>query len=136
MTISAATSITVQFYDVDPMNVVWHGNYPRYLEQARTTLLDKIGYSYAEMAASGVMWPIVEMQLKYIRPVRFGQTITVEATIVEYENRIKIAYRINDAVSGELLTKAQTTQLAIEAATGELQFVSPQALLDKIRALA
>jgi acyl-CoA thioester hydrolase len=33
--LSAETVITVNFYDLDPMNVVWHGNYPRFLEQGR-----------------------------------------------------------------------------------------------------
>ncbi len=133
--ISADVTIQAQFYDLDPMEVVWHGNYARYLEQARCALLDRIGYNYPDMAASGFMWPIVDMQLKYVRPIRFAQTVIVTATLAEYENRIRIDYRIRDEKSGEVLTKARTVQLAVHAKTGELSFDSPPILIEKVRAL-
>ncbi|CAA7627919.1 conserved hypothetical protein [Candidatus Terasakiella magnetica] len=130
--ISTAVTLKAQFYDLDPMQVVWHGNYPRYLEEARCALLDRIGYNYPQMAASGYVWPIVDLRIKYVRPVRFAQEIRVEATLVEYENRLKIDYRIFDAASGEVLTKASTTQVAVEAASGELCLESPAILIDKV----
>ncbi len=133
--ISADVTIQAQFYDLDPMEVVWHGNYARYLEQARCALLDRIGYNYPDMAASGFMWPIVDMQLKYVRPIRFAQTVVVTATLSEYENRIRIDYRIRDEKTGELLTKARTVQLAVNAKSGELSFESPPVLIEKVRAL-
>lgn len=133
--ISAEVTIQAQFYDLDPMQVVWHGNYARYLEQARCALLDRIGYNYPEMAESGFMWPIVDMQLKYVRPIRFAQTVRVTATLVEYENRLRIDYRIRDAGSGEVLTKARTIQLAVATGTQELAFESPAILIEKVKAL-
>ncbi|CAO3424035.1 acyl-CoA thioesterase [Azospirillum doebereinerae] len=133
--ISATVAIQAQFYHLDPMQVVWHGNYAQFLEQARCALLERIGYSYPEMAASGYMWPIVDMRLKYVRPVRLAQTILVEATLVEYENRIKVDYRIRDEKTGELLNKAHTVQLAVSVETGELSFDSPAVLIEKVRAL-
>ena len=134
--LSAEIHAQVQFNDVDPMNVVWHGNYPRFLETARTALLDRLGYSYEQMAESGHVWPIVEMTIKYVRAVRFRQKLRVIATLVEYENRLRIDYRILDGDSGELLTKARTTQVAVKAATGELCLESPAALIDCVRNLA
>ena len=133
--ISAEISVQAQFYDLDPMQVVWHGNYARFLEQARCALLDRIGYNYPEMAASGYVWPIVDLHVKYVRPIRFGQVIAVTATLSEYENRIRIDYRIRDEKTGELLTKARTVQLAVKEATGELCFESPAVFADKVRAL-
>jgi acyl-CoA thioester hydrolase len=133
--ISAEVDIVAQFYDLDPMQVVWHGNYARFFEQARCALLDKIGYNYPEMDQSGYMWPIVDMQAKFIRPILFAQAFRVEATLVDYENRLKIAYRCIDKKSGEVLTKAHTTQVAVLAATGELCLESPPTLIDKVRAL-
>lgn len=131
--ISAEIEIVAQFYDLDPMQVVWHGNYVKYLEQARCALLDKIGYSYPQMHESGFLWPIVEMQLKYVRPIRYAQVILVSATLVEYENRLKVSYRCRDKITGEVLTKAHTTQVAVDAASGELCLESPPVLIDKIR---
>jgi len=131
--ISAEITVTAQFYDLDPMRVVWHGNYPRYLEQARCALLDRIGYNYPEMDESGYLWPIVDMRLKYVRPIRFAQTVRVRATLVEYENRLRIEYRITDETTGAVLTKATTTQLAVEAATQDLCLESPPALVERVR---
>ncbi|HWT96345.1 MAG TPA: acyl-CoA thioesterase [Terriglobales bacterium] len=133
--ISAEVDIVAQFYDLDPMQVVWHGNYARFLEQARCALLDKIGYNYPQMDQSGFMWPIVEMQTKFVRPIRFAQAIRVEANLLEYENRLKISYRCRDKLSGAVLTKAHTVQVAVVMASGELCLESPPVLIEKVRAL-
>jgi acyl-CoA thioester hydrolase len=133
--ISAEATTKIQFYDVDAMQVVWHGNYARYLELARCALLEKIGYSYPEMARSGYFWPVVDMRIKYVRPVRMAQQIRLIATLVEYENRLRIDYRIVDVASGDLLSKAQTTQLAVAIGTGQLEFNSPSELIDKVKVL-
>ncbi len=134
--LEAEITVKAGFYDLDPMEVVWHGNYARYLEDARCALLDRIGYNYAEMRNSGFMWPIVDMHTKYIRPIRFAQEVRVTATLVEYENRIRIDYRIHDVLTGEVLTKAQTTQVAVALETGETHFESPPVLLEKILRLS
>ena len=133
--ISADVVIKAQMYDLDPMGVVWHGNYARFLEQARCALLDRIGFNYLQMEASGHLWPIVDMRLKYVGPIRFAQEIVVTATLAEWRNRLKIEYRIRDRTSGEVLTKAHTVQVAVVAATGELLLESPPALTEKMAEL-
>jgi acyl-CoA thioester hydrolase len=134
--ISAAIQTKAQFYDLDPMEVVWHGNYPRFLEQARCALLDKIAFNYVEMSRTAYIWPIVDMRIKYVRPVRFGQEITVSATLAEYENRIKIDYVITDTATGEALTKAHTIQVAVHKASGETVFESPAELRHAVERVA
>jgi acyl-CoA thioester hydrolase len=131
--ISTEMTLTAQFYDLDPMGVVWHGHYARFLEQARCQLLDGIGYNYAEMQASGYIWPIVDLRIKYVRPIRFHQKFTIAATLVESANRLKIEYVIRDKASGEILTKACTIQVAVDAATNELCMESPAILTDKLK---
>ena len=115
------------------MGVTWHGNYFRYLETARSALLSKIGYNYAQMTASGFLWPIVDARIKYVKPTRFGQHLKIKATLDEYENRLKIAYAITDGETGEIVTKATTTQVAVDRASGEMCFCLSQVLLDKIQ---
>lgn len=129
---SAEIELQVQFFDLDPMNIVWHGNYVKYLEQARCALLESIGYNYPDMKASGYMWPIIDMHLRYIGPAAFGQTIRARAAIVEWENRLKIDYLITDAQTGKRLTRATTTQVAVSIDTGEMCFVSPPVLFEKL----
>jgi len=130
--LTTAVDVEVPFHDVDAMNVAWHGHYVKYFELARCALLRCFDYDYPQMQASGYLWPIVECSLKYVRPARYSQRLRVEATLVEYENRIKIAYLIRDAASGERLTKGHTTQVAVDASSGELQFVSPAVVLAKL----
>lgn len=135
MQLVAEARTEVQFYDLDPMNVVWHGHYPRFLELGRGALLDMIGYNYPQMAASGYVWPIVDMRIKYVKPARLARNLIVRATLLEYENRIKIGYRISEEASGELLTKAQTIQLCVHAETGELRLDCPREFIAKVKAL-
>src|SRR4249920_3099287 len=98
--------LTPAFHDLDPMAVVWHGHYLKYFELARCALLQRFDYDYLQMHASGYLWPIVDLRSKYVRSARIGQKLRVNARIVEWENRLKIEYRITDAVSGQLLTRA------------------------------
>ena len=98
---SVEVEMQVQFFDLDPMQIVWHGNYVKYLEVARCALLDSIHYNYVEMKASGYAWPVIDMQLRYVGSASFGQRLKLRADIVEWENRLKIDYLITDAQTGK-----------------------------------
>jgi acyl-CoA thioester hydrolase len=128
----AETETQVQFFDLDPMDVVWHGHYVKYLEIVRGVLLDTINYNYAQMKASGYLWPVVDMHVRYAGSATFGQRLKLRAEIVEWENRLKIGYLITDAASGRRLTRASTTQVAVEIVSGEMCFVSPRVLLERL----
>jgi acyl-CoA thioester hydrolase len=133
--ISAEVVIKIQFYDLDPMRIVWHGNYPRFLEQARSALFEKMSFGYREMSESGFAWPIVDLRIKYVRPIDPTHAIKVTATLVEYENRLKTNYIITDAETEEVLTKARTIQVTVNRASNELCFETPSALVEKVRRL-
>ena len=128
----AETETQVQFFDLDPMEVVWHGHYVKYFEIIRGVLLDTIDYNYPQMKASGYVWPIVDMHVRYAASATFGQRLKLRAEIVEWENRLKIGYLITDAASGRRLTRASTTQVAVEIVSGEMCFVSPPVLLERL----
>lgn len=129
----ASIDIEVPFYDVDMMNIVWHGNYIKYFEQARCKLLDLIGYNYQSMGKSGYAWPIIDVHIRYARPVAFRQIITVTASLVEYEHRLKIKYLVTDTATGRRLTKGYTTQVAVDIKTNEMCYQSPAVLLEKLQ---
>ena len=131
--VTTKTPISIHFFDVDPMNVVWHGNYPRFLEMARVTLMEKLNYSYAEMQASGYMWPIVDMRIKYVRPIMLHHKIIVEAALMEYENRFLVDYRIHDEATGDLLTKATTIQVAVKEGNSTMEMESPAVLINLVK---
>lgn len=133
--LSQDTFLKVPFFDVDSMNIVWHGHYCKYLEVARCELLDKIGYNYTDMKNSGFMFPIVDLQIKYVQPLVFEQKIHIVSSLVEWECRLKIDYRIFDADSHQLLTKATSIQAAVKADTKQLQFVCPDIFVQRVNQL-
>lgn len=131
----AEVDMQVQFFDLDPMEIVWHGNYVKYLEIARCALLDLIGYNYTQMKESGYAWPVIDLHLRYVKPAVFGQRLKLKASIVEWESQLKIDYLITDAASGYRLTRASTTQVAVDMRTREMCFVSPPILFEKLGVL-
>ncbi len=132
-TISASVDFQVEFYDVDAMKVVWHGNYARYFEIGRMALFDKLGYGYLEMEASGFAWPVVDLHIRYVRPARLGQKLRVTAELMEWENRVVMEFAILDVATGERLTKGDSVQVAVEAKSGELLFLTPEIFQAKVR---
>jgi len=132
--LSTETVVRAQFFDLDPMNIVWHGNYARFLEQARCEMLDRLDYNYTQMRESGFAFPIVEMRVKYVAPIRFRQDFVVTTTLVEYENRLRFDYIIRDLASGTVLTRARTIQVAVRIDTGELCLECPPVLIEKVQA--
>ena len=130
--LAAEIEIEVPFQDIDVMEVVWFGNYARYFEVARSALFRSLDFDYPQMRTSGFLWPVVEYHVKYVRPARYGQRITVRAELLEFENRLKIGYLIQDSPTGEKLTKGHTIQVAVSAETGEIQYVSPPVLLERV----
>lgn len=130
--LSHEIELSPAFHDLDPMEIVWHGNYVKYLELARCALLAKFGYDYPQMRDSGYAWPIVDMRLKYVKTTEFGQRIRIRAEIVEWENRLKIEYLIFDAVTGNKINKAYTIQVAVDMASREMQYICPEVLWRKL----
>lgn len=101
-----------EFFDTDPMGIMWHGNYVKYLEMARCKLLDEIGYNYIKMQDNGFTLPIVKMDLKYINPIYFNEYFIVEISVIECDITLKFKYTL---LSKDELTiaKANTTQVAV-----------------------
>ena len=130
--ITASVELEIPFHDVDVMQVAWHGHYVKYLEIARCALLDKIEYNYPQMEQSGYAWPIIDMQIRYVGSTKFKQKIVIKATLVEWENRLRIKYLISDAATGKRLTKGQTDQVAVDLKTNEMLLVSPEILIRKL----
>lgn len=129
--VSEETVVTAEFFDVDAMNVVWHGNYVKYMEVARCALLDKIGYGYKEMVKEGYAYPVTSINLKYVRSLLFGDKAVVKTYLTEYENCIKIKYEIFNQ-DGVLCTKAESTQMALNIETKESSFISSPWLIERV----
>jgi len=78
---SFSTRLRVRYAETDAAGVVYYGNYLIYFEVVRVELLRALGYPIAEIEARGVLLPVVEARLKYLRPARLDDLLTVSARL-------------------------------------------------------
>ena len=123
----------VPFFDIDMLEIVWHGHYIKYFETARCSMLEALNYNYIDMRNDGYVWPIVDVRAKFIQSAIFGQKLCITCDIVEYEHRLKINYIIKDKVTHKTLTKGYTVQLAVNIKRMEASFITPDVWQQKIK---
>jgi len=130
--VTAVAESEAQFHDIDPMNIVWHGNYPRFFELGRVALLDKIAYGYDEMVASGYGWPVTEMTIRYANPIVLRQQVLIKAGITEWENRMKIDFEIRDKATNKRLCRAHSVHVAVRMEDTKLVWETPDVFRKKL----
>ena len=135
MKFKSDTIIKVEFYDLDPMNVVWHGNYVKYLEIARCDMVSRLGYTYSDMKNDGYAYPVATMEMKYIKPCTFGQELKVVSIVEEIEPALVIKYVIFDNKTGEKMFKAKTMQIAVDINSKQTVYEAPENLKKIIASL-
>lgn len=128
----AEVELEVPFHDIDAMQIVWHGRYVKYLEQARTALMRGLGFDDLAVLRQGWMFPVVDLRLRYLRPARLGQRLSVRAELAAHVPMLRIHYQIRDAGAGTWLARASTAQAPVDATTGELCLPPPDALLRRM----
>ncbi|MBE5964498.1 MAG: acyl-CoA thioesterase [Lachnospiraceae bacterium] len=93
----------VNYYETDAMAIVHHSNYIRWFEEARMDYMDKLGVPYKELEDIGIISPTTEVNCKYKSMVRFGDTILIDMSILEYNGiKLTIGYTITDKATGEI----------------------------------
>jgi acyl-CoA thioester hydrolase len=126
--------VEVAFHDVDLAQVAWHGHYLKYFENARWALMARIGYSLQDMLDAGEGWPIVDLEVRYIKAARFGDRLVVRAGLVEWETRLVIHYLATRADDGERVARARTVQVAVDMPGGGLRFALPAPFVARVQA--
>ena len=122
----------VEFYDLDPMNVVWHGNYVKYLEAARCDFLEKIGCSYDDIKDAGYAYPVAKMEMKFVTPCVFMQNLVVKTQLESLEPSLNFKYTILDEKTGAKLFSAKTMQICVEIETRKTVYSVPDVLKKRV----
>ena len=131
--LTGSVRVRVPFFDLDPAGVAWHGRYFQYFELARCELLDSVGYGYKKMMQSGILWPVADTSVRYVRPLLLDQEVTVTAALCEWELRIVVDYRIEDD-AGTVFTRARTVQVPVDADSHELVLGAPDEFISNVEA--
>ena len=109
------TQIRVRYAETDKMGYVYYGNYPAYYEVGRTESLRKLGTTYHKLEDSGVMMPVVDMKVQYVRAARYDDLITVKTMVEEVpDKQMQFFYEVYNE-EGVLLNKAETTLVFVSS---------------------
>lgn len=110
----AETTVDVRYAETDQMGVVYHANYVIWMELGRTKLIQDLGFNYAEMEKSGVVSPVLDLQVSYKKPVRYGQTATIKTWVEKYDGlRVTYGYEIRNG-DGELSVTGQSVHIVVK----------------------
>ncbi|MFH4968785.1 thioesterase family protein [Gaetbulibacter sp. M240] len=123
--------IRVRYGETDQMGVVYHGNYALYLEMGRIEWLRKLGVSYKKMEESGIMLPVISLNINYKKSAGYDDVINVRTELRKIPSvKIEFDYEITNT-SGEILTTASTTLAFLDMKT-KRPVKAPQYILDKL----
>jgi acyl-CoA thioester hydrolase len=125
--VSTSVTLKVPYYDVDLMQIVWHGNYLKYFEVARQALFKKYGVDkrcYAE--DTRYVFPVVRSMIKYIWPLRFDDEFICTAVVREARVKIVLDFEIKLVSNGKLCVKGWTEQVAVLLPEMEMSFQIPE----------
>lgn len=119
------TDIKVRFSEVDAMQIVWHGNYVKFLEDGREAFGQQYGLGYFDVYEKGFLTPIVKVDVDYKHQVHYGDELEIK-TIFKSVAAAKIyfEYEISRKSDNKVVAKAMSIQVFLNK-EGELQITNP-----------
>jgi acyl-CoA thioester hydrolase len=118
--------LSVPFHDLDPLQLVWHGNYLKYFDRARFALFSHCGVDlHAYSTSSGYFFPVTRTSTKHIRPLRYRDDFVVRATVREAHIRIVLDFEIRLVKDGTVTTRGRGEQVAVKYPGDELMLQIP-----------
>jgi acyl-CoA thioester hydrolase len=111
------TTSRVRYGETDQMGYVYYGFYAQYFEIGRVEMLRALGVSYKSLEAQGIMLPVVDFSVKYLKPALYDDLLTIRTIIKEIPSvKINFDYEIYNE-SNQLLTTAKTTLVFVKKDT-------------------
>jgi acyl-CoA thioester hydrolase len=108
-------NIPTRYSETDQMGIIHHANYLIYMEQGRLAWLNQLGFSYQVMETQGVLLPVYQIDVKYRKPLRFGDDVTVITTLRNIPTtRVVFDYKIIDS-SGDICATASIVLVFTDA---------------------
>lgn len=123
---------TVPFHDCDPLGIVWHGNYYKYLEIARERLFGELGLTIPFFQQHGLHLVVIETRCRHSFPLRTGDELEARTWLKDVEQRIHLAYEVRNLTHDRRAARAWTTLVAMRGESMLME--TPSEILDRIRA--
>tara|TARA_B100001287_G_scaffold36356_2_gene25796 strand:- start:10484 stop:10888 length:405 start_codon:yes stop_codon:yes gene_type:complete len=126
--------VRVRYAETDQMGYCYYGNYATYYEVARVNILRKIGISYSELEKQNYQMPVLDFNIKYIKPAYYDDELTILCKIPQIPKvRIKFDYESYNQ-NKEMINFGSTTLVFIDKLTKK-PVNCPKILLDKLNQL-
>lgn len=123
-------------HHTDYAGIVWHGSYIAWMEEARVECLRSLGIEYADLVALGCELPVVDLSIRYHRPIRMGMSAVVRTCMADLEGvRINWDYQIQSLDGQELYVTARVTLVAVDREQGKILRQLPVAVKDALTRL-
>ena len=111
----------VRFYETDGMRVVYHGNYLNWFEEARVEYMRKGGVCLNDLLEEGIVFPIVEVHVKYMKSAHYDDIILVKTYLREVDRaKLVFEYEVVREDAGEILTTGRTVGTYTKMDTGKI----------------
>lgn len=115
MTLKTSKVFDIRFSEVDSMNVVWHGAYALYFEDAREAFGEQYDLRYMSFFKHGFFAPLVELSFQFKRPLVYEMKPRVDIKYIPTEAaKIVFDYEIYDTVNEELIATGRSVQVFMD----------------------
>lgn len=122
----------VRYSETDQMSYVYHGNYAQYFEMGRIEWMRKLGISYKKMEKSGILLPVISLNINYLKPAKYDDLLTLKTILIKKPSaRIEFEYELYNE-DKDLLTTAKTTLVFVNKETNK-PLRAPEYLLKKLK---
>ena len=124
--LKATVPLNIRFSEVDSMNIVWHGSYVMYFEDAREAFGKKYGIAYLDIFGNGYYAPLVDLAFKYKRPITYDLKPELTITYKPVDAaKIVFDYEITNPENGEVLATGHSVQVFMDL-NYQLVWVNPE----------
>jgi len=130
--ITSEDKIQIRYDEVDKMGYVYHGNYAKFYHIGRTELMRKIGFSDKKLEAKNILLPVIEMNIKYLKPVFYDDVITIKTSLQNIPaSRMRFKHEVFNA-NNEVINQAESTVVFVDMHTRK-PMKAPNFIVEKIK---
>ncbi len=124
--LKSTKEIEVRFNELDPLGIVWHGNYLQYFEIGREDFGVKHGICYTDLIREHIATPVVSVQCDFKSYVRYGEKLIIETRFVNNPAaKVILKYKIYRAENNEVVAEGKTIQVFTDM-EGNLLLILPE----------
>jgi acyl-CoA thioester hydrolase len=128
------TQVRIRFEEVDSMNIVWHGRYLSFFDDARRAFGRQYGVDYPAFIDSEVAAPVVDCRMRFLASARLDDVLDVEARLYKTDSaKLAFKYEVRRSGTGEVLVVGFSIQV-FSGPGGSLLLAWPPMMVERLDA--